>query len=78
MSKYGFISGPYFPVFGMNTERWLKSSRESCWKQYLGSKTSMDAGSSEVNVLPCKWQEGLLNMGVLHANINLKQSFQEF
>ena len=23
MSKYGVISGPYFPVFGLNTERYL-------------------------------------------------------
>ena len=22
VSKYGFISGPYFPVFGLNTERY--------------------------------------------------------
>ena len=24
MSKYGVISGPYFPVFGLNTERYAR------------------------------------------------------
>ena len=27
VSKYGFISGPYFPVFGLNTERYFASFR---------------------------------------------------
>ena len=26
VSKYGVISGPYFPVFGLNTERYVFSS----------------------------------------------------
>ena len=25
MSKYGVISGPYFPAFGLNTERYVFS-----------------------------------------------------
>ena len=27
MSKYGVISGPYFPAFGLNTEKYLVSLR---------------------------------------------------
>ena len=34
MSKYGVFSGPYFPAFGLNTERYSVSLRiqSECWK----------------------------------------------
>ena len=35
MSKYGVISGPYFPVFGLNTEIYELNTVESEVTQYL-------------------------------------------
>ena len=32
VSKYGVFSGPYFPAFGLNTERYVKRGRREKWE----------------------------------------------
>ena len=34
MVKYGVLSGPYFPAFGLNTEKYVVSLciQSECWK----------------------------------------------
>ena len=47
MSKYGVISGPYFPVFGLNTENYGVSLRiQSEYRKILTRNNSVFGNSS--------------------------------
>ena len=77
VSKYGVISGPYFPTFGLNTERYFvlgHISRSKTWNELFNPLTTDVSNHIKTSQLICNanlfsiWWETL----VVHRLINME------
>ena len=50
LSKYGVISGPYFPVFGLNTEIYFVNFRIECEYRKMRTRNNSVFGHFSRNV----------------------------